>query len=89
MDDLSDDLLLELLDETSPAFIPEQTSNYVRWLDKEMRCASRGCGSSTYCKVQGVPYCMMHTIRKLTELLDNMIPPPSSPPPPPPKYLNL
>lgn len=53
-----------------PAAIPEQTSKYVRWFDKEMRCASKGCSSPTYIKVEGVPYCMMHTIRKLTEILD-------------------
>jgi hypothetical protein len=41
----------------------------LRWFDREMRCASRGCGSSTYCKVESVPYCTTHALRKLNELV--------------------
>jgi len=41
----------------------------LRWFDREMRCASRGCGSATFCKVQGVPYCMMHSLTELNEML--------------------
>lgn len=41
----------------------------LRWFDKEMRCASRGCGSSTYAKVESVPYCMKHALHKLNELV--------------------
>jgi hypothetical protein len=41
----------------------------LRWYDKEMRCASRGCSSPTYCKVQGIPYCTMHSLRRLNEML--------------------
>jgi hypothetical protein len=41
----------------------------LRWYDHEMRCASKGCSSPTYCKVEGVPYCMMHSLRKLNELV--------------------
>ena len=41
----------------------------LKFYDREMRCASRGCGSSTYCKVEHVPLCMMHSLRKLNELV--------------------
>lgn len=51
---------------------PIQTSNFVRWFDREMRCANRGCNSPTYLKVKGVPRCMMHAIRQLMELCDEM-----------------
>lgn len=47
---------------------PPQTGP-IRWYDKEMRCASRGCGSPTYIKFDGVPYCGMHTLRLANERL--------------------
>lgn len=41
----------------------------IRFYDKEMRCASRGCSSPTYIKLDGIEYCMMHIILKCNELL--------------------
>lgn len=41
----------------------------LRRYDKEMRCASRGCGSSTFFKVRNVPRCMIHALRELNEML--------------------
>lgn len=41
----------------------------LRRYEKEMRCASRGCGTSTYFKVQGVPYCQAHALAELNEIL--------------------
>jgi hypothetical protein len=41
----------------------------LRQFDTEMRCASRGCGSSTFLKVQGVQYCTTHALKMLNDLL--------------------
>jgi len=41
----------------------------LRWFDTEMRCVSRGCSSPTYCKLEGVPYCTMHALKLMNELL--------------------
>jgi hypothetical protein len=48
--------------------VPEQHGP-LRHFDTEMRCASRGCGSSTFLKVQGVQYCMTHSLSRLNEML--------------------
>ena len=37
--------------------------------DREMRCASKGCGSSTFLKVKGIPRCMTHALTELNEML--------------------
>jgi hypothetical protein len=41
----------------------------LRWFEKEMRCACKGCNSPTYCKVEGIPRCMIHALRELNDLL--------------------
>lgn len=46
-----------------------QQNGPVRWFSKEMRCASRGCGSSTFGKLQGVPRCWTHMCDMLNEML--------------------
>lgn len=46
---------------------PQQFGPLRHW-DTEMRCASRGCGSSTFFKVHGIPRCMIHALRELNEL---------------------
>lgn len=51
--------------------VPKQKGP-VRFFDATLRCASRGCGSPTHFKLQGVPYCMIHTIWKLNDLLLSM-----------------
>jgi hypothetical protein len=45
----------------------------LRWFDKEMRCASRGCSSPTFAKVNGTPRCMMHALRELNEMLTRLM----------------
>jgi hypothetical protein len=44
----------------------------LRWYDNTLRCASKGCGSPTNCKVEGIPYCMMHALRSLNEMVIRM-----------------
>jgi hypothetical protein len=41
----------------------------LRWFDKEMRCASRGCSSPTYVKLQNVPRCMIHAVNEMNLML--------------------
>ena len=60
--------LLSKPEKGQPAKPPQQYGP-LRWYDKEMRCASRGCGSPTHCKVEGIPYCTMHSLRKLNDML--------------------
>lgn len=50
------------------ANIPEQFGP-LRHFDREMRCASRGCSSPTHFKLQGIPLCMIHCLRKMNEML--------------------
>ena len=76
-DELFDELIvqdekedkLKALREKYP--VPEQVGP-LRRFDQEMRCASRRCGSSTFVKVQGVPYCMTHALDKLNEMLHKL-----------------
>lgn len=56
--------------EVSDEFIDDLlTPDPVTHHDIEMGCSSRGCGSPTYLKLKGVPYCYAHIIRKANELL--------------------
>lgn len=48
--------------------IPEQHGP-MRHYDRTMRCASRGCGSPTHFKLQGISYCMIHCLRKMNDML--------------------
>jgi hypothetical protein len=41
----------------------------LRQFDREMRCASRGCGSPTHFKVSGIPRCSIHALRELNDML--------------------
>jgi len=50
------------------ANIPEQFGPMIQY-DREMRCASRGCGSSTFLKLQGIPLCMTHCLKRMNEML--------------------
>jgi hypothetical protein len=59
---------------TRPAMPPPPQVGPVRWHDitspnKSLRCASRGCSSSTPWKVNNVPYCTVHTIYALNALV--------------------
>jgi hypothetical protein len=54
--------------------LPEQKGP-VRQYDKTLRCANkfslhaRECGSPTTYKLKGIPYCEVHLIRKMNEML--------------------
>lgn len=63
-----DQLGTVISDEPKHYPVPEQFGP-LRWHDKEVRCASRGCASPTYLKVSRVPRCMVHALRELNEML--------------------
>lgn len=65
---LSTEFIQELLKKDAPR--ESSQTGPIRFFDKEMRCASKGCGSSTFIKIEGVPRCMMHTILRANEMLD-------------------
>jgi len=74
MSDLGLDDILEILNEPDAPqkfrfYAPPEQKGPLRWRDKDMRCASKGCSSPTTCQVKGIPYCMMHSLRKLNEML--------------------
>lgn len=48
--------------------IPEQYGP-LRHYDVTMRCASRGCGSPTHFKLNDIPYCMIHCLRRMNDML--------------------
>lgn len=41
----------------------------LRHFDREMRCASRGCGSSTFYKLLGIPKCTTHCLMEMNIML--------------------
>jgi hypothetical protein len=67
---IPDDLVESLLTETS-GHVYEVPKQYgpLRQFDTAMRCACRGCGSSTFHKVNGVPRCMTHALRELNMII--------------------
>jgi len=69
---LAEDELAEVLAEPQTMRekypVPDQRGP-LRQFEKEMRCASRGCGSSTFLKVQGIQYCTTHALNVLNEML--------------------
>lgn len=79
MDALSDSVLSELLESESSSSSdsryppPVQTSRYVKFCDKEMRCSSRRCGVSTHIQVLGAPCCTTHVIHRLVDMLEDQI----------------
>lgn len=73
---LSNEEIARLLATTSPqeaTYEPLMPAHIqrgpLRWYDKEMRCALRGCTSPTYCRINGIPRCMIHALHDLNELL--------------------
>lgn len=56
------------LTEKPPQARPRQIGP-LRWYDKQGRCSSRGCGSPTYIRVMGAPYCTTHALYMLNKLL--------------------
>jgi len=57
------------IETTGRKFPPPPQYGPLRHFDKEMTCASRGCSSPTYHKVNGIPYCMIHALRELNEIV--------------------
>lgn len=55
-----------------------QQKGPLRWYEHSMPCSNHagyrggGCGSPTYCRVEGAPLCMMHALRRLNELVLEM-----------------
>jgi hypothetical protein len=41
----------------------------LRFMDKDRRCASRGCGTMTHYSVQGVARCVVHALEEMNEML--------------------
>lgn len=53
----------------APMYVVPEQHGPLRRYERNMRCASRGCASPTYHKVQGVPYCMIHCMGRLNNML--------------------
>jgi hypothetical protein len=72
---LSPEAIAALLDKESTGSkqypVPVQEGP-LRHFEREMRCACKGCGSSTFFKVCGIPRCMMHALRELNLMLHDM-----------------
>jgi hypothetical protein len=64
-DEVVNDLLVAPFDDYP---VPEQFGP-LRHFDKEMRCAKRRCGSSTFYKIHGMPRCMTHALEELNSML--------------------
>lgn len=65
---IPDDLIDSLLAPTKEYPVPAQYGP-LRQFDREMRCACRGCGSSTFYKVRGIPRCITHALRELNLMI--------------------
>lgn len=48
--------------------IPDQKGP-LSFHEREMRCARRGCGSSTFFKVNNIPTCMKHALFDLNDII--------------------
>lgn len=68
MKELPEDLLNELL-EPKKRYDPPKQVGPLRFTDRESRCASRGCSSPTYLKLEGVPRCSAHALVMMNEML--------------------
>jgi len=67
--DFLQELLVEEPDQVESRY-PRPTQNGpFRFFDSEMRCASRGCGSPTRYKLQGIPYCSVHCLNRMNDML--------------------
>jgi hypothetical protein len=67
---LPSDVIDALLKKEEPRIydVPKQIGPLRRY-DTPKRCCSRGCGSTTYHKVEGIPYCMIHCMIRLNAML--------------------
>lgn len=78
-EELSLEFVEELLGErdtplTKPTYqAPEQTSEYVKTVPQEGRCVFLQCGAPTYFHIVDQPYCTVHAIHYMGNLLDEKI----------------
>src|SRR5262245_19553413 len=54
---------------TKKGYPPNKQDGPLRWYDATMRCTARGCASPTYCKVDGIPLCTMHSLSRLNDMV--------------------
>lgn len=79
-DELTLDFIEDLLKTPDPTSkssktyqIPEQTSTYVKSVAQADKCVYNGCGAPTYIRVKEKPYCTVHAIYYMGDLLDEKI----------------
>ena len=68
---IPDEIIDELLEESETTARYEAPVQHgpLRQFDNYFRCASRGCSSPTFFKLQGIPYCMIHCLRTMNDML--------------------
>lgn len=52
-------------------YFPTNTE-YIRYKDASLKCASRGCRAPTNCLFKGIPYCTIHILYAASVELDRM-----------------
>jgi hypothetical protein len=78
-EELTLDFIEELLAERDTALgkptyvVPQQTSEYVKTTPQEARCIMLQCGAPTHIRIKDQPYCTVHAIHYMGELLDEKI----------------
>src|SRR5215831_761466 len=58
---------------TKPYVVPEQTSTYVKSVLQAEKCIFLNCGAPTYIRIKEQPYCTVHAIHYMGDLLDEKI----------------
>lgn len=70
---LSQDFIKQLLkDDKKPTgsnYPRVQQNGPLRFVDKEFRCASKGCACPTYIKVDWIPRCQIHALHILNQMV--------------------
>lgn len=56
-------------EDTARSYPTPKQEGPLRYWDATLRCASKGCSSPTHWKLQGVPYCYIHAMRKMNIML--------------------
>lgn len=51
---------------------PSRNTDYIRYKDATLRCASRGCSTPTNCLFKGIPYCTIHILYAASVELDRL-----------------
>jgi hypothetical protein len=65
---LDNSAIAALLAPSQPTHVSTQKGP-LRFIDTELRCASRGCSSPTYIKVNNISRCYMHALTELNDML--------------------